>query len=781
MRFLSPALLLGLVGATLPWLLHRMGRRRANTLRFPAMELLLRAERQVHARRRLRDVLLLVARTAAMACLPLLFARPFAEVRSDLPVAVDLPQSAVVVLDDSASMCRRNNLIGPGTVFDVARAKARALVESMAPQSDVALVLASEGSATPVAEPSTDRHRWQAALDAVSCSARRGDLNTALTRAGQILQSGSHPERHIYLLSDLQATGYDAAAELPPHVRVAIVPLAGTEPATWDNRAVVDLASEPAPEVGAQGVAIVAEIANFSARPAEHLGVTLTLDGSEVARGFVDIPAGGRIRKRFLHAFSGGGAAHLATVAIDGDRLALDDQRMTRIEVTRGLRVLVVDGDPRTVRNEDEVFFLDAALRAGGNRFQVEVCLPDELATRTLGDFAAVFLANVARPTAEAATALIQYVEQGGGLFIAVGDRVDSDVWNQRLRRLLPQPLGLRRTAAARPGTVEGETVDTRPAEQLAPIDRRQPLLSGFSAGNDGLSSARFFQYLLLEPVATATRVFVLRYESGAPALVQTEVGRGRVLLFTSTVDREWTDLPIRPGFLPLMQESARWLAGVPSGEVAATVPVGGFREIPALPDDRRIEITKPGGGVRALVPDARDDLGTLGAASGAAAGNAAGTPEAAGPAGARAASGSSSAGSGLGADVDAAGAGPVHGGRAVLFRETDEPGEYRVRAFRTNGSWVDRPEQAFLVNLDTRESDPTLIPAAERPDRVTGAAGGAGDGTHAPPTRRLELWHRLGAVLIACLLVESILTLAAGSTRGKERRAARAPAPAPP
>jgi hypothetical protein len=281
--------------------------------------------------------------------------------------------------------------------------------------------------------------------------------------------------------------------------------------------------------------------------------------------------------------------------------------------------------------------------------------------------------------------------------------------------------------------------------------------------------------------VATATRVFVLRYESGAPALVQTEVGRGRVLLFTSTVDREWTDLPIRPGFLPLMQESARWLAGVPSGEVAATVPVGGFREIPALPDDRRIEITKPGGGVRALVPDARDDLGTLGAASGAAAGNAAGTPEAAGPAGARAASGSSSAGSGLGADVDAAGAGPVHGGRAVLFRETDEPGEYRVRAFRTNGSWVDRPEQAFLVNLDTRESDPTLIPAAERPDRVTGAAGGAGDGTHAPPTRRLELWHRLGAVLIACLLVESILTLAAGSTRGKERRAARAPAPAPP
>jgi hypothetical protein len=411
--------------------------------------------------------------------------------------------------------------------------------------------------------------------------------------------------------------------------------------------------------------------------------------------------------------------------------------------VTRGLRLLVVNGDPRTVRNEDEVFFLEAALRAGGSRFQVQLCLPDELAARNLGDFAAVFLANVARPSAEASAALVRYVEEGGGLFIAVGDRVDSDAWNQRLRRILPQPLGLRRTAAARPGTAEGETVDTRPAEQLAPIDRRQPLLAGFSAGNDGLSSARFFQYLLLEPAANATRIFVLRYESGAPALVQTEVGRGRVLLFTSTVDREWTDLPIRPGFLPLMQESARWLAGVPSGEVAATLTVGGFREISAAPDDRRIEITKPDGGVRALVPDARDNLAAVG------------SPTQVGSPSARTAT-------------------PARSGRAVLFRETDEPGEYRVRAFRTNGSWVDRPEQSFLVNLDNRESDPAILPAALRPDRIGGGnAGGAGDDTRTAPTRRLELWHRLGIVLIGCLLLESALTLAL--------RSRRAPAPGPP
>jgi len=106
MQFLAPSLLLGLAAAILPWLIHRIGKRRANPVRFAAMELLLRAERKVSARRRLREILLLLLRTAIAAALPLVFAKPFAEIRSDLPAATSRPQSAVIVLDDSASLRR---------------------------------------------------------------------------------------------------------------------------------------------------------------------------------------------------------------------------------------------------------------------------------------------------------------------------------------------------------------------------------------------------------------------------------------------------------------------------------------------------------------------------------------------------------------------------------------------------------------------------------------------------------------------------------------------------
>src|SRR5260221_8371014 len=87
LHFVAPSVLLGLLAAALPWLIHRIGRRRARPVAFPAMELLLRAEREVSARRRLREVLLLLLRTLVAAALPLAFARPFAEIRSDLPAA----------------------------------------------------------------------------------------------------------------------------------------------------------------------------------------------------------------------------------------------------------------------------------------------------------------------------------------------------------------------------------------------------------------------------------------------------------------------------------------------------------------------------------------------------------------------------------------------------------------------------------------------------------------------------------------------------------------------
>jgi hypothetical protein len=51
------------------------------------------------------------------------------------------------------------------------------------------------------------------------------------------------------------------------------------------------------------------------------------------------------------------------------------------------------------------------------------------------------------------------------------------------------------------------------------------------------------------------------RFDDGAPALVGRTVGRGRVLVWTSTLDLFWSDLALKPVYLPFVHQMARHLA----------------------------------------------------------------------------------------------------------------------------------------------------------------------------------------------------------------------------
>src|SRR4051795_2380444 len=134
MQFGTPSLLLGLVAAAVPYLVHLIGKRRAVPVRFAAMQLLLRSEKRVSARRRLLEILLLVARTATAASLPLIFARPFTERAADVPAASLESQSAVILIDDSASLRRAR---GGSALFDQAKSKTLALVRQFPTDSEL--------------------------------------------------------------------------------------------------------------------------------------------------------------------------------------------------------------------------------------------------------------------------------------------------------------------------------------------------------------------------------------------------------------------------------------------------------------------------------------------------------------------------------------------------------------------------------------------------------------------------------------------------------------------
>ena len=52
----------------------------------------------------------------------------------------------------------------------------------------------------------------------------------------------------------------------------------------------------------------------------------------------------------------------------------------------------------------------------------------------------------------------------------------------------------------------------------------------------------------------------LMRFDNAKPALVERSIGQGRVLLFASSLDPEWNNLPLQGLYLPFVHETLRYL-----------------------------------------------------------------------------------------------------------------------------------------------------------------------------------------------------------------------------
>lgn len=699
MEFLAPLMLIGAVGIAVPVVIHLIGRQRAKVVRFAALDFLMGTKRETARRYRLRELSLLVVRVLICLAVPLVLSKPFAMCTARGPEVTRGPQAAVIIIDDSFATAME---VGGARFVDRAKARATAILTQLGTEADVAILRSAE-DAPAATELSRDHIRLRGAISEIQPTARPADTWNALRRAGQLLAASSHQRRTVYLISVLAASGFPATASAPwppaTGPELVLVPL--LEGAVPDNLAITDLTVERDPASGSRGVRVLAELHNYGAAPVEQRAIALRIEGRVVARGVVTLAPGERQVKQFLAALPTGSRFADVVVELDPDALPIDDRRHARTELREEVRVLLVNGDPRTVRYEDELFYLDAALRPGdrGDSGAVLTTVTvDDLPEARLSDFDVVVLANVRALRRELVTRLTAWVEAGGGLMVTVGENVDADAYARTMAPLLPQML---RTPLDVSYGAQGAERTSR-ALQLTKWQADHPVFTIFSGDAPGLREARFDEIFLLGPTTRVEERKVLaRYTNDAVALVEGRVGDGRVLLYTSTIDRDWNDLVIHPGFLPLMQQAMRYLARKQDSGSRAGVVVGRSAVLPIQPGDTRVEVRGPEG-ARTIFEGER-----------------------------------------LAERV------------AVRFNDTDRPGFYRVWVMDASGESRRRPESEFAVNLDPRGSDLAPVP----PERLP-----AGDAARvrAPVEheRRVELWHVIAAGLLLLLVVESLLVL---------------------
>ncbi len=549
----------------IPLVIHLLNRRQQKRVRFPAVRFVLISQRRVARTYNLRNWLLLAVRTLAIIFFVLLMAHPLWETGAGLS-ARGAPLSTAIIVDNSLSMEVREE----GAPFREAKQAAGRILEAL-DDGDRAAVVATNPVGRREPRLKDPREAALKDLEPLAVAAGAADFTAALRTAyGLLARSGG--QKALWVVTDLGLSGWDrlslpAVGEYDPTVPVKIVAVGSSEAAP--TATITGLVSQAAQVASGLDIGLAATLASFAADPIPEVAARLTIDGKirDEKQATLSPDAESTVDFRFTLDRPG---AHAGHVSLHAEGLSGNLRHYFTLHTRERLNVLLVDGDPQRALVASETFFLSRALNPSGDVANSvllpEVILPGAVGQVDADAYQAVILANIAALPPAFVARLAAFVEGGGGLLLSLGDRVTAEDYNRALWNnaapLLPGPLGQRRRVPLDRNVTVGE------------VDVAHPALEAFADQRllDSLRSAKVSSYFEVSPVGGRALV---RLSNGDPLLVEKTLGKGRVLLLASTADSAWNNLPLKTGYVPLVQSLVTHMAGGGSGSVDTGITAG--------------------------------------------------------------------------------------------------------------------------------------------------------------------------------------------------------------
>jgi hypothetical protein len=743
LSFLTQPLLWGMSLAAIPIVIHLLFRRRFRRVDWAPMHYLKLSIQRNRRRVRIEQLLLLLLRTLLILLLFFFVARPVIHAAGlGKWLGGRSRTSQILLLDDSLSMGYRE---GGRSAFERAKELAVSLLDSVGPKDRFTLVLASQPKQPLLREVELTNHD-----EATQLLSRLEPTDTFTSWEGvvqaldELIQTGSYPIRDVTLITDLRRAGWDETiSPVGNHWSSQQIEMrifdAGSDRTA--NVALEDLKQLDRLAMVGGAIQFEAVVHNASPRELNSADANWIVDGKPTIVRLPTIAAGETARVPLAATFQDAGQHHVE-FSLPDDELPGDNRRTAVCQVRDQVNILLVDGEPSSEPLAGEVDFLALALVIGAtdaDAFHVQVITDSEWATLAAAQSDLIVLANVGSLTPEQIARLERQVAAGTGLMVFPGEQVDASHYTQLLYRegegLLP----------AAPETTADEEFSGLVLEggTSGPLDALTQLSP---AVLERIKVRRFLQVRLAEREHPDVRVLA-RWNNAesSPAVMEKQFGRGRVLLWTITADKQWSDWPTEPSYVLGMREacaatvrSDEGTRGLTAGEVLRLVLPEGEQLGAALPTIETPGAEKP----QAL----RLETGVVSGRDALAA----------------------SVGNGLRAVPPSAETPSIVGqGQALTYADTRRAGLYKL-------SWSvvgpgDRTD-LFAVLPDRRESRLDRIPSNElrglwgsfQPQVISAVS--AADAPVA--VRGQEIWRTLAMGMLGLLVVESCFATWTGRQR---------------
>lgn len=452
----------GAIFAAGPVIIHLLNRRRYRVLKWAAMDFLLEAVQRNRRILHLRDILLLILRTAAILLFGLALSRPF-WASSQAQFDSRQPLHAVLVVDNSLSMGYQ--VLG-GDLLAQAKARARDFIDELPGGSKISVLPACGQSGGYSPDPYDTKDAAREALDRIHVVDRSASFTRGLNEARKACEAVPQLGKRIVFFTDAQRSNWrdlqaDELKDLPP-VQIVALPHDNQDNAWISDLSLQDgLADIETPST------IVVEVQQRGKR-AGIVQVALSVGDTVIGEKSVDFSpteegAGAARQVEFQHVFNA--LAELPEperpvfvslkATITSDNLPQDDSRYLIVPVVAALPVVFVDqygdqedasrnrlGETRHLRK----LLAPKTARSDAPKQLVKVrhLRPDQLSRDLLADARVVIMAGISSP-GENVSLLREYVQQGGQLLLAAGGGFDPQAWNDEAwldgMGILPLPL----------------------------------------------------------------------------------------------------------------------------------------------------------------------------------------------------------------------------------------------------------------------------------------------------------------------------------------------------
>jgi len=573
--FTTPLLLIGLLAASIPFLLHLLSSVKAQEVYFPTLRFLRLSMEKTARRRRIQHWLLLLLRALLLALLAIGAAEPLSKATGGW--LTGRSYAAVVILDNSFSMLAQPDT-GTGqadrTRFARAQREAAELLASPSGPT-LAAVMTTIGGAVP-----QELTGEVEGLGRTVSDARVGYgpalLAQRVRTAVELLAAESSPQKSIYIFSDMQAASFEELADLrelarAQDIHLLVVDTAGRDA---DGNVAVTKTEVVGKYMLNQAVTVRATLVNSSSDP-RPFKASVRIEGRGEVAAQDGTLAPGETKVVSFQAFhldrAGALSGEVFMKLADDDALGLDNSRRFSLDVVGSVPVLVVAGPspPGVPATFGSAGMLELALNPFGTGSDSAIGLDgaaptrwsvsprtvraDQFARTDLDNVDAAFFCNVPSFTLSQARAMVNFARAGGTVVIFPGP--DTDVANYN--RLLVKEAG---TAPLLPGRLTeavGQVGPTAKAVRVDWVDTTHPYLATLHEKMSDYLDVRVQRYFRLEERSgssqTLLRLAADDDDARHPLMLTDRCGSGRVVLCTTTASRQWSNLPVTSIFLPMM------------------------------------------------------------------------------------------------------------------------------------------------------------------------------------------------------------------------------------